>query len=463
MSRVRSAFIFLTALCAALFFVAPFAHAESVVWSSSGIPQLYAVFDNGVHFNINGTTASVAYNARALLVNENGTTEPLACGSTVPAGSKVAFEFVSHANEDINWFTSGYANDSPYGFWKPNAARPTEADCASPYYVTTSQNGHDLFVSLSIDPPSESITGTNGCSPWNGSSINQVCTLTQPGVVSANFMFASTIGHFYESEAWNGCYEHMGGAAMLYDTSSQEGQTYALPVPAQNLSCPITVAAPIGLPPGQPTLAASSASGANSCTTGSPYSIQMSATDPDNDNIRYLVDWNGDGTVDQVIPATGYVASGSTQTASRIYSIAGSKTIKVRAQDVNGNNSSWATLSFNCAAGSIDTGNGGLNGGLGNGDNGSGLAGPDLSLRVVPSLVPKGTSTKVNWSASNVKSCTVSGQNGDGWTGLESIIGGEVSGPITQSTQYTLTCIDLANGVQQTTATVNILPVFVEQ
>jgi len=45
----------------------------------------------------------------------------------------------------------------------------------------------------------------------------------------------------------------------------------------------------------------------------------------------------------------------------------------------------------------------------------------------------------------------------------ESIIGGNISKPITAATTYTLTCLDLSGGTQQTTATVTILPTFQEQ
>ena len=53
--------------------------------------------------------------------------------------------------------------------------------------------------------------------------------------------------------------------------------------------------------------------------------------------------------LDQWVPATGYVPSGSTQSASRTYSTEGTKTVKVLAQNQNGNSSGWATLSFSCA------------------------------------------------------------------------------------------------------------------
>jgi hypothetical protein len=57
-----------------------------------------------------------------------------------------------------------------------------------------------------------------------------------------------------------------------------------------------------------------------------------------------------------------------------------------------------------------------------------------------------------------VKSCTVSGQNGDAWTGLLSSLGGNISKPITAETTYTLCCIALDGTPLTKSATVRILP-----
>jgi hypothetical protein len=77
--------------------------------------------------------------------------------------------------------------------------------------------------------------------------------------------------------------------------------------------------------------------------------------------------------------------------------------------------------------------------------------------------VRSGNTTKVNWSSSNVKSCTVSAQNGDTWTALRSVIGGQVSTPITGETTYTLSCIPLDGSTLTKQATVRIIPTFQEK
>jgi hypothetical protein len=179
----------------------------------------------------------------------------------------------------------------------------------------------------------------------------------------------------------------------------------------------------------------------------------MQSTDPEGDQLRYGVDWDANGTIDQYVSVTGYVPSGTTQTASRTYSLAGAKTVNVLAQDTNGLISGWATLSFTCgmAANSQST------------DTGIASVTPDLELRVIPSLVKSGDTTKVNWSSVNVSSCTVTGQNGDAWSGLQSTIGGNISKPITGETTYTFSCIDAGGATLTKSATVKIIPTFQEK
>ena len=86
----------------------------------------------------------------------------------------------------------------------------------------------------------------------------------------------------------------------------------------------------------------------------------------------------------------------------------------------------------------------------------------DLALRVIPSLVRAGNTTKVNWSSTGMQSCSVTGDNADAWSGLQSPIGGETSAAIHGQTTYTLSCIDLDGTTQTKEATVNVIPTFQE-
>jgi hypothetical protein len=199
---------------------------------------------------------------------------------------------------------------------------------------------------------------------------------------------------------------------------------------------------------------------------GTPHTINFVSTDPDSDNIRNGIDWDADGSVNEWVPPSGYVASGQSQSASRTYAIPGEKTVKVMAQDEGGLSSDWATLSFTCTAApegettvGLDEPGSGTNEGSGNTSPSS----PILDLRVIPSLVRSGNTTQVNWSAQNVRSCTVTAPNGDTWTGVQSPLGGKTSRAITAETTYTLSCIDLNGSTLTKAATVRILPTWRER
>jgi hypothetical protein len=203
----------------------------------------------------------------------------------------------------------------------------------------------------------------------------------------------------------------------------------------------------------------------------------MTSNDPDGDRVRYGIDWTADGTIDQFVPPSGYMTSGQSTTTRRTFSTAGNKTVRVLAQDEKGMMSGWSSLSFNCTAADITTAqtitseddtlgggftdDGGAGFGIGTG-GGTGVTLADLVLRAVPSLIRRGETTKVTWSAANVASCTVTGENGDSWTGLVSPVGGRISRPITQRTTFTLTCLGGGNTLVKT-AVVNVLPNWEEQ
>jgi hypothetical protein len=88
-------------------------------------------------------------------------------------------------------------------------------------------------------------------------------------------------------------------------------------------------------------------------TTGNPntsYSFNLTATDPEGDTLRYGIDWNNDGAIDQWVPGSGYVASGTTQTASYTWTTPGTYTFQVLAQDSNGSQTGWVSHTITIAA-----------------------------------------------------------------------------------------------------------------
>lgn len=76
-----------------------------------------------------------------------------------------------------------------------------------------------------------------------------------------------------------------------------------------------------------------------------------------------------------------------------------------------------------------------------------------LDIAAKPALVRSGDTTSVEWTALGVSSCTVTGSNGDAWTGLT---GTFASKPIFSATTYTLRC--LLDGTDELSATATVIP-----
>ena len=87
-------------------------------------------------------------------------------------------------------------------------------------------------------------------------------------------------------------------------------------------------------------------------------------------------------------------------------------------------------------------------------------------LQIRPFLVKKGDTVNVYWNVKNVSSCSVTGTNGDSWTGNSSGSAGKTTSPIIGQTTYTLSCAALPKATPASiteTQTVNVIPTFQEK
>jgi uncharacterized repeat protein (TIGR02543 family) len=73
----------------------------------------------------------------------------------------------------------------------------------------------------------------------------------------------------------------------------------------------------------------------------------MSCTDPDGDQVAYGVDWNSDSVLDELIPTSGYVNSGTSRNAVNSWNSSGTKSIGFISFDSNGNWSPWVIKDIN--------------------------------------------------------------------------------------------------------------------
>ena len=97
---------------------------------------------------------------------------------------------------------------------------------------------------------------------------------------------------------------------------------------------PVTVIITVNNPPSIPII-----KGPNSGIPGEEYDFSLNSTDPDDDDLYYLIDW-GDDIVDQ----TGFHPSGEEIYFSHSWAEQGTYKIKAKAIDIYGAESEWGEL-----------------------------------------------------------------------------------------------------------------------
>ncbi|PCI27642.1 hypothetical protein COB52_04575 [Candidatus Kaiserbacteria bacterium] len=87
------------------------------------------------------------------------------------------------------------------------------------------------------------------------------------------------------------------------------------------------------------------------------------------------------------------------------------------------------------------------------------LGDTDISLKAKPSLVGKDQSTTITWASVESTSCSITGTNGDSWSGRSGRVD---SSPITEKTVFTLSCTDSGGETIKDVETVYISPAWQE-
>jgi hypothetical protein len=275
----------------------------------------------------------------------------------------------------VYWFGTGYSADSPYGEWGKDATPPPIAcnekdfleNFARTSPINTSQDyNQDVYIPLVVDFPLKTITGIDNltCSALEGDETKgyvMECKVTAPGTITSQFNFTATQGKFYYRYKQGVCYGNIIPLKVTDDIRDWKTlnfqsvysdiyfgaikiSDYSLDVPQQTISYNLTAfdPPPANLPPARPSI-----TGAKNGFPATEYTFDFKATDPDNDQIRYAIDWNDDGKIDQWLPAVGNVNSGTIQKGSKTWSSIGLKTIKAQTFDEQGNSSDWTTHTIN--------------------------------------------------------------------------------------------------------------------
>jgi hypothetical protein len=116
-----------------------------------------------------------------------------------------------------------------------------------------------------------------------------------------------------------------GGYGLIgaFEDDSAEGSAYVFTKQTENL------------PPDPPVI-----SGPANGKAKQPYNYTFNATDPNNDDVSYYIDW-GDNTTSGWL---GPYPSGDALLQSHTWATKGSYTIKAKAKDIYGNESGWGTF-----------------------------------------------------------------------------------------------------------------------
>ena len=139
-------------------------------------------------------------------------------------------------------------------------------------------------------------------------------------------------GNYQKQTVWNGDTYNVGDIAqnnvMVIASVFKAGLLYAEETEAASFS------SGDNQPPTTPTI-----TGEENGTIRTAYDYTIRSTDPEHDDIKYVIDWGDDSTT-----TTGYNYSGAEVSVSYMWKQKGSYTMKVKAIDDKDAESEWATL-----------------------------------------------------------------------------------------------------------------------
>ncbi len=174
--------------------------------------------------------------------------------------------------------------------------------------------------------------------------------------------------------------------------------------------------------------------GSGAGTVNSNYTVGFATNDPENDQIKFEVQWNANNST--AATTYGYYASGVVSgNGSNSYSSAGTYCVKVRAIDINGNASPYSPCSNVTIA--------------------SAAVSPTLTVTPLQQTTSSGGSATFTISTNNVTSCTISGGGMSNST-LSSVNATFSLGPINSTNTYTVSCLGTNGATVSKTFTVTI-------
>lgn len=245
-------------------------------------------------------------------------------GNTIPQGTDLLLDS-NWVNGDIEWFGTGkYVGGpgSPYGTWVTNLDNLRDDQA-----VVVNSRG------IRWDPTAPTVVGhTFPTMSAEGS-----------GAITCTGMSCLATGTGYGKVAVH----HSGGRLRIrqlytycddYGNCTDTGVNYDSTMKEQVHVFDNYIVTATNEAPNAPTI-----TGPGSFLEDSAQNFSLQATDPDSDTVRYGVDWDNNGSVDEYTPTSGYVNSGTVRTVSHSWITPGTYTFKARTEDSKGGVSTWTS------------------------------------------------------------------------------------------------------------------------
>ncbi len=386
--------LFFLLILPTLFFMQPgVGEAKGVVWSqtiNTGFDPLAYRWNcagnaalckgaAGWAWGLHNPAVSINYYAD---VYNNDTNVLVTDGADILVGTKLRFTPKASVGNDISWFGTGATQDSPNGRWVANAGHPG-VNCSAGDFASTARddwgNDYNIYSPFSVSPSLRSLdfSGSTATLQDLGGNVYEVMA---PGTINARFVFSATYGKFYygyvmTSKIYSGlnvgqCYSNttalrssviepgfnnagflgcMVGpcwspAPFTFGCSDTEPTCdvmnsrpdFQVTIPTQTITFNLNAVAAGNTAPINLTI-----TGPTTGVINTAYTFNFTATDPENNTLRYGVDWDNNGSVDEWVPGTGFVNSGTSQSVNRSWATTGSYTFRALAQDSSGASSGW--------------------------------------------------------------------------------------------------------------------------
>jgi hypothetical protein len=264
---------------------------------------------------------SVTYYADVL---DDSTGLPITDGASLGVGTKIRLvpkpmPIDSLPNSDISWAWAGTVMGTPNGYWGNSPVKFCNGNKVG--------SGSDMmgksvgaYIQMSVNPPSVNTNSTGSVATVSdlGSGIYRI---DSNGAVKINFDYSATTGSLYPQYKPQG--KSCGSSSIVLSLFPRTVTFNFTGVGGNNA-------------PNVPSI-----TGSVNGNMGTMYNFNIQGTDPDADTIRYGIDVDNNGSVDQWQPFSGYVASNTVRVYSRSWGSAGTYTFQALTQDVNGAQSGW--------------------------------------------------------------------------------------------------------------------------